>query len=80
MKVIFRKDKKTNEVIAFFPETYKNGMVDCYTHIGQHSQASIEYYWGNTKRINSSEEYLPLWEELNRIGYKNIKLRFRMSY
>ena len=80
MKVIFRKDKKTNETIAFFPETYKNGMVDCYTHIGQHSQASIEYYWQNTKRIHSSEEYSSLWKELEMIGYDNLKLCFRMNY
>lgn len=79
MKVIFRKDKKTNEILAFFPETYKNGRVDGYTHIGQHFTASIEYYWG-TKRIHSPEEYKPLWEELEIIGYENLKLRFRMNY
>ena len=80
MKVIFRKDKETNEIIAFFPETYKNGKVMCYAHVGQHSMADIGYYWDNTKRINSAEEYGPLWKELEMIGYENLKLRFRMNY
>lgn len=44
MKVIFRKDKETKEIIAFFPETYSNGFLDSYVHIGQHSIASIQYY------------------------------------
>lgn len=80
MKVIFRTDKKTNEVIAFFPETYKNGEVMCYTHIGQHSMADIRYYWDDTERIHNAEEYRSLWEELEMIGYENLKLRFRMNY
>ena len=44
MYVIYRKDKKTDEVIAFFPETYKDGTLMCYAHNGQHSTAELTYY------------------------------------
>ena len=44
MKVIYRKERQTDEVIAFFPETYKDGTLMCYAHDGQHSTAELTYY------------------------------------
>lgn len=48
-KVIFRKDKKTGEVIAFFLETYEDGFLMCYTHNEQHSTVELSYYWTTIK-------------------------------
>lgn len=76
MKVIFRKYE--NEIIAFFPETYINGKVMYYAHIGQHGTADIRFYW-TTKRAYV-QEYLPLLIELNRIGYNNLEVKARMQY
>lgn len=80
-KVIFRKDKKTGEIIAFFPETYKeykNGRMLCYVHIGQHGEANLEYYWDTKKAIEV--EYKTLLNELILIGYDDLKIMQRMSY
>ena len=38
MDILFRKDRKTNEVVAFIPESTVNyGHILSYMHIGQHS-------------------------------------------
>lgn len=61
LKVIFRK--KGNDVIAFLPEIRVNyGNIMSYMHIGQHSEASYDFYNG-TKRAKE-EEYKSLLEEL----------------
>lgn len=70
VKVIFRKEKNpyTNDydVIAFIPELKANyGKIVCYAHIGQHSEADLEYYQ-NTIKANESE-YKALLNELNGI-------------
>ena len=70
VKVIFRKAKnpytKEYEVIAFFPELNANyGNILSYMHIGQHGEASLEFYW-ETKKA-PVEEYKPLLNELNGI-------------
>ena len=45
MQVIFRKDKKTKEIVTFLPEvTVNRYMIMSYMHIGQHSETSLEYY------------------------------------
>lgn len=67
VKVIFRKAKNpyTNkyEIVAFFPETTVNRYnIMSYMHIGQHSEASIEFYQ-ETKAV-SPEEYKLLLNEL----------------
>lgn len=58
MDILFRKDRKTNEVVAFIP-------VLSYMHIGQHSEASLQYYWETVKA--TEEEYKPLLKELKSI-------------
>ena len=65
VKVIFRKDKEGN-VIAFLPELRVNhGNIASYMHIGQHSEASLQYYWETVKA--TEEEYKPLLKELKSI-------------
>lgn len=65
VKVIFRKTKD-NEIIAFMPEASVNcGNILSYMHIGQHSEASLEFYW--TTKKATEEEYKQLLEELKMI-------------
>ena len=65
VKVIFRKDKEGN-VIAFLPELRVNhGYITSYMHIGQHSEASYQFYTG-TKKADESE-YNSLLNELKSI-------------
>ena len=65
VKVIFRKDKDSN-VIAFFPEGRVNyGNIMSYMHIGQHGEASYEFYL-STKKADENE-YADLFAELCRI-------------
>lgn len=61
LKVIFRKSG--NDVIAFLPEIRVNyGNIMSYMHIGQHSEASYDFYNGTKKA--TEEEYKQLLEEL----------------
>jgi hypothetical protein len=79
MKVIFRKDKKTNDIIAFLPEASVNhGNIMCYMHVGQHSEASYNYY-KSTIKANESE-YLPLFSELNNIYDNELIMKEKLNY
>ena len=52
-----------NDVIAFLPEIRVNyGNIMSYMHIGQHSEASYDFYNGTKKA--TEEEYKQLLEEL----------------
>ena len=65
VKVIFRKDKEGN-LIAFLHELRVNhGNIMSYMHIGQHSEASYQFYT-ETKKANESE-YNSLLDELKSI-------------
>ena len=65
LKVIFRKTKD-GEIVAFFPEASANfGNILSYMHIGQHGEASLEFYQ-EIKRATEAE-YKPLLEELKSI-------------
>ena len=60
-RVIYRKE--SGDVVAFFPDHEANrGMIVCYAHIGQHSEASIEYYHSTLPA--KPEEYASLHNEL----------------
>lgn len=62
VKVIFRKNKH-NDVIAFFPEVRVNyGNIMSCMHIGQHGEASYEFYL--TTRKANENEYADLFAEL----------------
>lgn len=79
MQVIFRKDKATKQIVAFLPECPVNyGNIMSYMHIGQHSEASIEYYH-STERP-TKEEFLPLLNELQEIYEEDIQIRHRLDY
>ena len=68
--VIFKKDRRDGEVVAFFPDTINDGSVNpgnimCYAHNGQHGEASIDYF--HECRPCSEEEYADLLTELEGI-------------
>ena len=62
VKVVFRKNKD-GEAIAFFPEFHvQYGNIMSYMHIGQHGEASLDFYY-STKKANQ-QEYETLLNEL----------------
>ena len=72
-RVVFRKYwNKWNKAwtpIAFLPDVEANpGNVMSYEHMGQHGEASMDYYW-STKPCEP-ELYAPLLKELEGIGYR----------
>lgn len=65
VKVIFRKTKE-GEIIAFFPEASANfGNILSYMHIGQHAEASHDFYMATKKA--TEKEYESLLKELKSI-------------
>ena len=79
MQIIFRKDRKTKDVVAFIPETLVHKyMIMSYMHIGQHSEASLEYYL-STEKV-SENEYSDLYKELCGIyGEENLQIKQRLN-
>lgn len=70
VKVLFRKVKNpyTNkyEVVAFFPQLPAcYGNIVCYEHIGQHGEASLEFY--RECKLATEEEYATLLSELQSV-------------
>ena len=64
VKVIFRK--KDGQVIAFFPEFHvQRGNIMSYMYIGQHGEASLDFYYSATKA--NAQEYELLFNELKTI-------------
>ena len=80
MQIIFRKDKKTKEIVAFLPEVPVNRyMIMSYMHVGQHSEASLEYYFLFTEKA-SEKEYCNLYKELCDVYYdEEIVVRRRLN-
>lgn len=79
MQVLFRKDKHTNEIIAFLPEIPINrGMVMSYMHIGQHDEAALSYYLDTVKA--NKEEYNDLYNELCEIYEEKLQVKQRLNY
>ena len=79
VKVIFRKNKD-GEAIAFFPEFHvQYGNIMSYMHIGQHGEASLDFYY-STKKANA-QEYEPLFNEL-KVVYDDciLTVRQKLSY
>lgn len=65
VKVIFRKTKD-GEIIAFFPEASANfGNILSYMNVGQHGEASHDFYM-TTKKATEAE-YKTLLKELQNI-------------
>ena len=79
MQVLFRKDKHTKEIIAFLPEVpVRYGMIACYTHLEQHDEASLSYYWDTIKA--NKEEYNDLYDELCEIYEEKLQIKQRLNY
>lgn len=79
MQVLFRKDKHTNEIIAFLPEIPVNrGMVMSYMHVGQHDEAALSCYWDTAKA--NKEEYNDLYNELCEIYEEKLQIKQRLNY
>lgn len=68
-RVIFRKFKQGNNVIAFFPDQVYREYVMSYQHIGQHGNADYNHCLSITS-LATPEEYKDLFHELTkRVGY-----------
>ena len=79
VKVVFRKNKD-GEAIAFFPEFHiQCGNIMSYMHIGQHGEASLDFYY-STKKANP-QEYETLLNEL-KVVYDDciLTVRQKLSY
>jgi hypothetical protein len=81
--VIFKKDKRNNEVIAFFPETMFDGSVNrgnimSYAHNGQHGEASLEYF--QSCKPCPEEEYADLLTELEGIYTDGLTVVKKANY
>ena len=72
--VIFRVFKSGGDVIALFPTIPAGGVyIKSYQHIGQHGPAQIHALIPIT-RLAKPKEYRELKKELERIGYRNLKV------
>jgi uncharacterized protein YneR len=70
--VIFLVHPLDDEAFAYFPNEFyfkeDSELRSCYARIGQHSACHPSY--ASESRQATPEEYLPLKEELESIGYK----------
>jgi len=69
LKVIYRKFKKSGDIIAFFPTECGNGdpaTCSSYMHIGQHGSADYAYLLRQTT-LATKAEYGDLHNELKQI-------------
>ena len=79
MKVIFRKDRKDGTIIAFYPECSANyGNIACYQHIGQHGEASLEYYYSTVKA--TANEYKEIYNEVKNQAIVELDVKQRIYY
>lgn len=77
MKVLFRVDRKSREVVAVFPTERNRGDIMCYAHVGQHSDCCREWVTQDTRNATPNE-YAPLLAELRTIGYDDLQIIKRM--
>lgn len=72
-RVIFRKFPHDGAVIALFPDQYdeRTGYIGSYMQLGQHSDCMPDF--GDTKAADYAD-YAPLYTELVRQGYTNLKV------
>lgn len=77
-KVVFRYDKKADEVLAVFPElgSRANYRVLCYAQIGQHFEASHTQIIATTQPATESQ-YNELLAELVAVGYDDLRVAKR---
>jgi len=81
-KVIFRRHKTSEEIMAIFPQLPGSPATNsciCYAHIGQHGTCFVNLIVKASVPL-SEDEYAPLKKELEDIGYKlNIMKRITMK-
>lgn len=79
-RIIFRKDKETNEILAFIENgVARYGNILGYTHIGQHFESPVNYYKNATIKA-TEDEYKPLLEELKEVyGDYTIEIKKRLN-
>ena len=78
-RVIFKKDSD-NEVVAFLLDVPSNyGNVVCYSHVGQHGEASLDYARG-CKPANKQEYFNLAMELQNRGYYLDVKKKFPSGF
>ena len=82
-RIVFRTFKRgisKGEVIALLIDTANDcctkGNVMSYMHVGQHCETNYNGIIAQTRRA-TPEEYVPLADELRRIGYSNIEVVYR---
>ncbi len=76
--VIFRKHG--DEITAVFPsmpEDYEGRFMTCYAHVGQHSGCCKAWYLDGLPA--TPEEYADLLQELNDVGYHDIRVFQRVT-
>lgn len=79
-RMVYNSYTKRYECEAFLPETpVRYGRIGNYAHIGQHSEASLDYYYKSKKA--SPEQYAELYKELQSI-YDDVTLviKQRLNY
>lgn len=76
-RVVFKYDKGTKDVVAFFPDQRFGTNIMSYAHVGQHSEASLEYA-RECKPCKNADDYKELYDELVSIGY-NLKVVNKLS-
>lgn len=77
VKLVFKKDKKTGEVIALFCQC-NNGKIPMYAHQGQHSTCDFGYVISQVKNAKP-EEYASLLKELQGI-YHDSELKVMKNF
>lgn len=80
-RVIIRRYAKNgiDELVAFLPDapaTY--GFIMSYVHVGQHGEASLDFYHETIRVNDKAPDAQELIAELKSIGY-NVKLTHRLT-
>lgn len=70
-RVIFRRWRNTQDVIAFFPDQRNGQFIMSYEHIGQHGDAMYPHPQTVAAK---PDEYAPLLAELKAIGYDDLRI------
>ena len=81
-RVIIREWRESGEtgLDAFLPDSDANyGRIVCYAHIGQHSEASLDYYDKRTRPVDYTRpDVIELVNELQSRGY-DVRLVKRLN-
>lgn len=79
-KVVFYEEPSgytgESDVLAVFPENINdfNGCVECYSHVGRHSEASPEYISELKKASTNKPEVISLITELVKLFNYNLSI------